>query len=204
MLHLPKNYYLLLKSYPKTVILLKVIDMKNDRIKKITLTAVFLSIGLVLPFLTAQIPDIGERLLPLHIPVFLCSLICGWQYGAICGLYLPLLRSLLFGMPELYPSAFSMAFELPAYAIICGLIYMSFKKKNLCAIYISIISSMLGGRVVYAIVQAFILGLGEDGLTLTLFITKAFIKPLPGIILQLILIPSIVFALNKIKHKLLK
>lgn len=178
--------------------------MKNEKMKKIALTAMFLGIGLVLPFLTAQIPQIGERLLPLHIPVFLCSLICGWQYGAVCGLILPLLRSLIFGMPELYPSAFSMAFELPAYAIICGLVYLCFKKKNLLAIYVSLVGAMLGGRVVYAIVQAFILGLGENGLILSIFITKAFVRPLPGIILQLILIPTIVFTLNKIKHKLLK
>lgn len=178
--------------------------MKNENIKKISLTAVFLSLGLVLPFLTAQIPQIGERLLLMHIPVFLCSLICGWQYGAICGLILPLLRSFLFGRPELYPSAFSMAIELPAYAIICGLIYLCFKKKNLIAIYVSLISAMLGGRIVYGIVQAFILGLGEDGLTLTIFITKAFTRPIPGIILQLVLIPSIVIAVNKIQKNLTK
>ena len=84
-----------------------------------------------------------------------------------------------------------MAIELPAYAIICGLIYLCFKKKNLIAIYVSLISAMLGGRVVYAIVQSFILGLGEDGFTLSIFIAKAFVRPFPGIILQLILIPSI-------------
>ena len=178
--------------------------MKNEKIKKIAVAAVFLSIGLVLPLLTGQIPEIGQRLLPLHIPVFLCSLICGWQYGAVCGLILPILRSLIFGMPELYPSAFSMAIELPAYAIICGLIYLCFKKKNLVAIYVSLVSAMLGGRVVYAIVQAFILGLGEDGFTLTLFITKAFINPFPGIILQLVIIPTIVFALNKLKLRQIK
>ena len=175
--------------------------MKNEKIKKIAVAAVFLSIGLVLPLLTGQIPEIGQRLLPLHIPVFLCRLICGCQYGAVCGFTL---RSLIFGMPELYPSAFSMAIELPAYAIICGLIYLCFKKKNLVAIYVSLVSAMLGGRVVYAIVQAFILGLGEDGFTLTLFITKAFVNPFPGIILQLVIIPTIVFALNKLKLRQLK
>ena len=188
----------------KTDILIQGDVMKNEKIKKIAVAAVFLSIGLVLPLLTGQIPEIGQRLLPLHIPVFLCSLICGWQYGAICGFTLPLLRSLIFGMPELYPSALSMAIELPAYAIICGLIYLCFKKKNLVAIYVSLVSAMLGGRVVYAIVQAFILGLGEDGFTLTLFITKAFVNPFPGIILQLIIIPTIVFALNKLKLRQLK
>ena len=204
MLHLPKNFLLLLKNKTKTDIFIIGDMMKKEKTQKIVLTAVFLSVGLVLPFLTAQIPQIGERLLPMHIPVFLCSLLCGWQYGAVCGLILPLLRSFLFGMPELYPSAFSMAIELPAYAIICGLIYLCFKKKNLIAIYVSLTSAMLGGRVVYAIVQSFILGLGEDGFTLSIFIAKAFVRPFPGIIIQLILIPSIVFALNKIKTKLLK
>lgn len=176
--------------------------MKNEKIKKITLTAVFLSTGLVLPFLTAQVPEIGERLLPLHIPVFLCSLICGPQYGAICGVCLPFLRSFLFGMPELYPSAVSMGFELPAYAVVCGLIYLKFKKKNLVAIYTSLISSMLAGRLVYAVVQSFILGLGDDGLTLSLFIAKAFTRPLPGIILQLILVPAIVMSLTALNNKI--
>ncbi|MBQ8182704.1 MAG: ECF transporter S component [Clostridia bacterium] len=175
--------------------------MKNEKIKKTTLTAVFLSIGLVLPFLTAQVPEIGERLLPLHIPVFLCSMICGPQYGVICGVCLPFLRALIFGMPELYPSAVSMGFELPAYALVCGLIYLKFKKKNLFAIYTSLVTAMLAGRLVYAVVQSFILGLGEDGLTLSVFIAKAFTKPLPGIVLQLILIPTIVMTLNALNKK---
>lgn len=176
--------------------------MKSEKIKKISLTAVFLSLGLVLPFLTAQVPEIGQRLLLLHIPVFLCSLICGPQYGALCGICLPLLRSFIFGAPEPYPSAFSMAFELPAYAIVCGLIYSKSKKKNLFAIYTSLISSMLAGRIVYAIVQSFILGLGEDGFTLSIFIAKAFANPLPGIILQLIIVPTVTITLNKLSNKI--
>ena len=69
----------------------------NQSVKNLTLSAMFLAIGLVLPFLTGQIPEIGSLLLPMHIPVFLCGLICGWQYGAVVGFILPLLRNLLFG-----------------------------------------------------------------------------------------------------------
>ena len=58
--------------------------MKHN-IKNLTLAAMFLAIGLVLPFLTGQIPRIGNMLLPMHIPVFLCGLICGWQYGGAVG-----------------------------------------------------------------------------------------------------------------------
>ena len=94
--------------------------MKNSYIKKITLSAMFLAIGLVLPFLTGQIPEIGSMLLPMHIPVLLCGLICGWQYGGAVGLIVPLLRNLLFGMPPM-PGAVSMAFDLAAYGLIIGL-----------------------------------------------------------------------------------
>ena len=82
----------------------------NDKIKKLTLSAMFLAIGMILPFFTGQIPRIGNMLLPMHIPVLLCGLICGWQYGAAVGLVLPLLRSMTLGMPPLFPTATAMAF----------------------------------------------------------------------------------------------
>lgn len=83
----------------------------------------FLALGLLLPFVTGQIPQIGSKLLPMHIPVYLCALICGWQYGGIIGFVLPLLRSLLFGMPVFFPSATAMAFELMTYGLVFGYLY---------------------------------------------------------------------------------
>lgn len=64
--------------------------------KNLTLSALFLALGYALPFLTGQIPQFGSMLLPMHIPVFLCALICGWQYGAVIGFILPLTRCLFF------------------------------------------------------------------------------------------------------------
>ena len=81
--------------------------MKNN--KKLVLSALFLAIALVLPFLTGQIPEIGSMLCPMHIPVLLCGFFCGWQYGLAVGFVAPLLRSFLFGVPYLYPMAVSMA-----------------------------------------------------------------------------------------------
>jgi len=71
----------------------------------------FIAIGLVLPFFTGQIPQIGRMLLPMHIPVFLCGLICGWKYGLMVGFILPLLRYAVFGMPVIFPNGIAMAFE---------------------------------------------------------------------------------------------
>ena len=96
--------------------------MKHTALKKLVLSALFMAIGLILPFFTGQIPAIGKMLLPMHIPVLLCGLICGWQYGLGVGFVLPLLRSLLFNFPAMYPNAVSMAFELALYgAVVCWL-----------------------------------------------------------------------------------
>ena len=91
-------------------------------IKNLSLAAMFLGLGLMLPFLTGQIPAVGSMLLPMHIPVFLCGLICGWQYGLAVGFIVPLLRSMLFSMPPMYPTAVSMAAELATYGFVIGIL----------------------------------------------------------------------------------
>ena len=99
--------------------------MEKNRIKsyRLVLAALFLALGMILPFFTAQIPEIGSMLLPMHIPVLVCGFVCGWKYGLIVGLLTPLLRSMTFSMPPLFPSATAMAFEMAAYGAICGLMY---------------------------------------------------------------------------------
>ena len=97
--------------------------------KKMTLSAMFLAIGMVLPFLTGQIPQVGNMMLPMHIPVLLCGLICGWQYGAVLGFVLPLLRYLVFGMPLLFPTGIAMAFERMTYGLVIGQVYSSSRWK---------------------------------------------------------------------------
>lgn len=169
----------------------------RQNIKNITLAAMFLGLGLVLPLFTGQIPQIGNMLLPMHIPVFLCGLICGWQYGAAVGLVLPLLRSAIFGMPVFFPAATAMAFELMTYGLVSGLLYSISKWQCIRALYRCLICAMLAGRAVWGAVQAVQLGLSGGGLTLKIFMTEAFLNAVPGILLQLVLIPAIMVALNR-------
>ena len=170
---------------------------RKNQLVNLTLSAMFLAIGLLLPFLTGQIKQIGSALLPMHIPVLLCGLICGWQYGLGVGLVVPLLRSALFGMPIFFPNAVSMAFELATYGFVVGFLYFHSRWKCVVALYRCMIIAMLSGRVVWGIVQVCLLGLGENGFTFSAFIAGAFLNAIPGIILQLILIPSIMIALNR-------
>lgn len=107
----------------------------NNNMKNMTLTAMFLAIGMVLPIFTGQIPQLGSMLLPMHLPVFLCALICGWKYGLSMAFVLPILRSVVFGMPPLYPTALSMAFELSTYAVVAGLLYEKSRWQCIKALY---------------------------------------------------------------------
>ena len=175
--------------------------MKNNKLRKLILSAMFLAVGMVLPTLTMQIKEIGDTLLPMHLPVMLCGLICGPFWGGFIGLVLPFLRSVTFGMPPIYPNAVWMALELAAYGAFIGLVYLCFKKKNTLAVYVSLVSAMLAGRVVWGIAKAVLLGLGGKGFTFAAFITGGFVDALPGIIIQLIIIPIIMKVLEKVQKK---
>ena len=168
------------------------------QIRKLTYSALYLAIALVLPFLTGQIPEIGSMLCPMHIPALLCGFVCGWQYGAAVGFIAPLMRSLLFSMPPMYPIAVSMAFELAAYGLLCGLLYKAFPKKNVY-IYPALIISMLGGRAVWGIARFIMAGLGGSEFSMAMFVAGAFTQAVPAIICHILLVPLVVMAFKKTK-----
>ncbi len=158
----------------------------------------FIAVGLLLPFLTGNIPTVGRYLCPMHLPVFLCGMICGPWLGAAAGIVTPLLRSFLFTMPALYPSAVGMAFELCAYGACSGILFGVIKKKNAGTVYLVLIPSMLAGRLVWCLARLIMLGLSGPetaAFSFGYFITSGFLEAIPGIVIQLILIPAIMQAL---------
>lgn len=165
-------------------------------LQKLTLSAFFLALAYALPFLTGQIPQIGSMLCPMHIPVLLCGFFCGWSWGLIVGLLAPLFRSVTLGMPPLFPTAVCMAFELAAYGAFSGLLYRLLKKSRL-NIYIALILSMIGGRIIWGIAMLFCMGVSGGTFTIAAFIAGAFTNAIPGIIVQIVLIPLLVMALDK-------
>ena len=176
---------------------------KQNSTLNMVLSAMFIGIGLVLPFVTGQIPEIGKALSPMHIPVYLCGFICGWPYGLIVGFILPLLRSVIFHMPALYPDAVGMAFELATYGFVTGVVYGILKNtsiQKLVSIYVTLVIAMLCGRVVWGIARLILLGIQGTAFTFEMFLAGAFIKAVPGIIVHLLLIPPIVFALERTKR----
>lgn len=158
--------------------------MKTNKIKKLIISAFFLALGIVLPYLTSLSKEIGDSLLPMHIPVMLTSLFCGSTYGFAVGLVMPFLKSIISSMPPLYPNAVWMSAELLTYGFMLG--FLNKKTKN---IYPALLLTMLSGRVVWGIVKCILLGVGENGFTLSAFIMGGFVDALPGIIIQIVLIP---------------
>ncbi len=171
-------------------------ELSGSATKKLVLAALFLALGLLMPFLTGQIPNLGSKLLPMHLPVLICGFVCGWPTGLVVGLITPVFRSLIFGMPPLFPTAVVMCFELAAYGFATGRFRRLFPKTGVF-VYLTLILSMLLGRVVWGVASMLILGFAGRGFTWKAFMAGAFLNALPGIILQLVLIPVIVIALDR-------
>lgn len=165
--------------------------MNQKAIRRLVLSALFLALGLVLPS-AFHLVGAGPVFLPMHIPVLLCGCVCGWQYGAVVGFLAPLLSSFT-GMPPLFPTAFAMMFELSAYGFLTGLLYRDRK----CNVYLSLICAMLGGRLVSGVANAVLLGAAGKAYGLSAFVAASFVTALPGIILQMILVPLVVLALER-------
>ncbi len=168
---------------------------KNDPLR-LVLAAAFLALGFLLPFLTGNNRQLGSLLSLMHIPVLLCGFICGWPYGLAVGLMAPLLRSLLIGMPLMIPVALAMAFELAAYGALSGILHAKLPKTTFF-LFLSLVVSMLLGRVVWGIASLLIYRVMGNPFTLGMFWGAAFATPWPGILLQLVLIPAVLLSLKK-------
>lgn len=166
-----------------------------NKINKIATCAFCVALCIILPFSFHLIPDFGSIFCPMHLPIFVCAMLCGPVYGIICGLLGPLFSSLFTGMPPSFILP-SMLVELVAYGLFSGLFMKVLKnKKFVISLYIVLILSMLIGRIIASFVQIFVLAKGAASAQAVF--TAHFITCLPGIILQIIIIPPIIVATNK-------
>ena len=170
--------------------------MSSLQVRKLTYAALYLAIAMALPFVTGQIPEIGSMLCPMHIPALLCGFMCGWPWGLAVGFIAPLLRSVVFGMPAMFPGAVAMAFELAVYGGTAGILYRLLPRKK-WAVYAVLVLSMIAGRIVWGIARLILAGLSGNSFTWALFIAGAITNAIPGIIMHLILIPVLVIVMDR-------
>lgn len=166
--------------------------------RRLVLAGLMLALALVLPFLTGQLPQIGNMLCPMHLPVLLCGFLLGWPWGLAVGVTAPLLRSALFGMPPLYPVALAMCLELGCYGLVTGLLYPRVRDTP-AGDYAVLAAAMVSGRLVWGAARFVMAGLSGTAFPLQAFLSGAIFTALPGILLQLVLIPLILAGLRRAK-----
>ena len=171
---------------------------KTDlRVRRLTYAGLYLALAMVLPFLTGQIPQIGSALSPMHIPVLLCGFMCGWPWGLAVGLTAPLLRSVTFGMPAIFPQAVAMSAELATYGALSGILHRTMPRKP-WSVYVTLILSMIAGRVVWGFMRYVLAGLSGTTFTFAAFMAGAVTQAVPGIILHVVLVPILVLAMDRV------
>lgn len=166
-----------------------------NKTKQLVLTALFVALGVVLPQAFHAIPNAGSIFLPMHIPVLIAGFATGPVYGLICGILTPVLSHLIFSMPPA-PVLPGMLCELAMYGLMTGLLNKFVKiENNLVKNYVVLIGAMLCGRITYGILNALIFKAGSY--SMQAWISAALITAIPGIIIQLVLIPILVDRLQK-------
>ena len=166
------------------------------QVRRLTYAAMCLALALLLPFLTGQNQKLGSMLCLMHIPVLLCGFLCGWPWGLAVGFVAPLLRSVIFGMPPMPVVAVPMAFELATYGAVAGFLYRKFP-KTIPGIYASLVIAMIAGRVVWGIAKLIMCRIMGNEFMYFAAVGEAFATALLGIGVQLVLIPAIVYAMEK-------
>ena len=172
---------------------------KTSATRGIVLAALFLALAFVLPMITGYVPQVGNMLCPMHFPILLCGFVLGGPWGLAVGFVAPLLRSVLFGMPPMFPVAISMAFELATYGFVSGVVYRRVQ-HTLPMMFATLLSAMVAGRLVWGAVRFILAGLTGSSFPFSAFLSGALLTAVPGILAQLILIPLIVNALTKAKR----
>ena len=165
--------------------------------KKLIFAAMCVALGVVLPIAFHSVPQGGMVFLPMHIPVLLCGMICGWPYGLACGVLTPVISFAATGMPNA-ANLPGMLFELAVYGLTSGLLMKFVRTGRMAAdIYISLACAMLLGRLTAGLLNGLIFRAGQY--SLEMWTGVSFVTALPGIAIQLVLLPLVVIALERAK-----
>lgn len=168
--------------------------MKQNQTKQLVLSGVFIAIGIVLPMVFHMFQGGGTAFLPMHIPVLLAGFFLSVPYALAVGVLTPILSSVFTGMPPIFPVLPFMICELATYGVMASILSRKYKLN----VYISLIGSMVVGRIaagaaVWVLASFFAAKLPSP----TIFIAGAVTKGIPGIVIQLVIIPVIIIALKK-------
>lgn len=151
-------------------------------------------LGLLLPWAFQWVKNGEQVLLLLHLPVLLCGMLCGPAYGLSCGMLIALLPEFLPGIAGVSLST-GQLWELTIYGFLAGLLtYLLAAAPPVLNVSVSLLGAMLLGRVFWGLLEAFVF---SPGYTWNMWVRESFVVCLPGIVLQLAMIPLVTLALRR-------
>ncbi len=171
--------------------------------KNIIFSVFCFTLCLLLLLLTSKIPQIDNTFSLIHIPVLICGFIYGWLYGLTIGVVAPLVICILFKIFPIFPTGIIMLLELGTYGLVSGVLYDYFQ-KNTITVFITLIISMLAGRIVWGITTFIFSLINKNMFTFNMFIQDVFINKVPGIVVQIIVVPIVVIMLEEARKKVRK
>ena len=162
--------------------------------KKLTFASISLACCFFLPLLTTHAPQVSMMLCLMHFPVMVCGMMCGAPWGVAVGVSAPILRSLMFGMPAMYPEAVAMCIEMGVYGFVCGL-EANDPRKSPGNVFLDLILAMVAGRVAWGAAMTFFAIISQVTFSVEAY-KEAVINTWPGIILQLMGLPPLIVFLQ--------
>lgn len=160
----------------------------QNKIKDLVAAGLLVAAGILMPMAFHTYKLGGPVFLPMHIPVLLGGFMLSKNLAALVGLLTPFLNFVITSMPS-PPFVFAMMAELATYGLVSSILFHERK----WGIYPALFGAMLSGRLA-SIVANWLIITGILGMPFNFakVMTSLFITGLPGIIIQVILIPLIV------------
>lgn len=165
-------------------------------VKKACICSICVALCYVLPLVFHALA-LGWAFSPMHIPVLLCGLVCGWPYGVFCGIAGPVISSMLSSMPSMVQLIY-MVPELCVYGLACGLLIRLIRTGHTYVdLYCALIPAMLLGRVAGGAARAVFYTATAQSYSIALWAAAYFAESIPGIVLHLLVVPALVLVLMR-------
>ena len=164
---------------------------ERNNTKKIIIAGLLLALGVIIPMIFHSTGIAGNVFLPMHIPVLIGGFLLPPYLALFLGMLTPLVNSLVTGMPPMFPMAIIMIFELGVYGMVASLLYRKLEMPSI----IALILSMIAGRIMVGVVAFILATFFAAPIEPMSFIMLGVTTGIPGIIIQIILIPSLIHSI---------
>lgn len=160
---------------------------ERNHVRNLVISGLLLVLGLIIPYIFHSSGIAGNIFLPMHVPVLIGGFLLPPQFALLLGILTPIINSLITGMPG-FPIVLIMIFELGTYGLLASVFYLKLRLPSVFAL----ILSMIGGRIMAGLVVFILAIFFAIPLEPITYVIGAITTGIPGIVIQLILIPILI------------